>query len=155
MHLLEEGFNFHTYGAGIGFLSIAWGGHFLHLYRIHSNLDPFQVTNTLSLPVLLTKRGSRLLKGSLGFHGGLKSNTISLYLTDIAHHHLGVGILFVLSTHAHSSLHKGFGHRIGDVFFVDGNSSTMIPALNKSLHLNLSLVKLSLSFSLKLAAPKV
>jgi len=50
-----------------------------------------------------------------------------------------VGILFVLSTHAHSSLHKGFGHRIGDVFFVDGNSATMIPALNKSLHLNLSL----------------
>jgi photosystem I P700 chlorophyll a apoprotein A2 len=139
MRLLEERLNFHTYGAGIGFLSIAWAGHFLHLCGIHSNLDPFQVTNTLSLPVLLTKRGSRLLKGSLGFHGGLKPDTMSLYLTDIAHHHLAVGILFVLSAHVYSSLYKGFGHGVRDVLFVNGNSSTMISALNKSLHLNLSL----------------
>jgi photosystem I P700 chlorophyll a apoprotein A2 len=118
MRLLEERLNFHTYGAGIGFLSIAWAGHFLHLCGIHSNLDPFQVTNTLSLPVLLTKRGSRLLKGSLGFHGGLKPDTMSLYLTDIAHHHLAVGILFVLSAHVYSSLYKGFGHGVRDVLFV-------------------------------------
>ena len=36
--------------------------------------------------------------------GGLKSNTISLYLTDIAHHHLGVGILFVLSSHLYKAV---------------------------------------------------
>jgi len=59
MHLLEEGFNFHTYGAAIGFLSIAWGGHFLHLY---------------------SSKEYRL-KGLLGFHGGLKSNIIQF--TDL------------------------------------------------------------------------
>jgi photosystem I P700 chlorophyll a apoprotein A2 len=51
---------------------------------------------------------------TLTFLGGLKSNTISLYLTDIAHHHLGVGILFVSASHLYLSFNKGFGHRIGD-----------------------------------------
>ena len=50
------------------------------------------------------------------FLGGLKSHTISLYLTDIAHHHLAVGILFVWASHLYLSFYKGFGHRIGDVF---------------------------------------
>tara|TARA_B100000768_G_C11116601_1_gene305623 strand:- start:161 stop:727 length:567 start_codon:yes stop_codon:yes gene_type:complete len=43
-------------------------------------------------------------ESSLTLVGGLKSNTISLYLTDIAHHHYAVGILFVLSTHLYDSL---------------------------------------------------
>ena len=77
-------------------------------------------------------------ESSLTFFGGLKSNTISVYLTDIAHHHLGVGILFVLSTHVYLSLYKGFGHTIADLLRVNGNSATAIP-LNKSLHLQLSL----------------
>ena len=75
---------------------------------------------------------------SLTFFGGLKSNTISVYLTDIAHHHLGLGILFVLATHLYLSLYKGFGHTIADLLRVNGNSKVTIP-LNKSLHLHLSL----------------
>lgn len=74
----------------------------------------------------------------LTFLGGLKSNTISLYLTDIAHHHLGVGILFVSASHVYLSFKKGFGHRIGDVF-VNGNSGPMIRPLAQSLQLQLSL----------------
>jgi len=42
----------------------------------------------------------------LTFFGGLKSNTISLYLEDIAHHHLGLGILFVVSTHLYLGYHN-------------------------------------------------
>jgi photosystem I P700 chlorophyll a apoprotein A2 len=61
------------------------------------------------------------------FLGGLKSNTISLYLTDIAHHHLGVGILFVWAKHFYLSLYKAFGHRIP------------LGPLAKSLQLQLSL----------------
>ena len=75
----------------------------------------------------------------LTFNGGLKSNTISLYLTDIAHHHLATGILFVWASHVYLSLYKGFGHRIRDVFFVNGNSGPMIPPLGKSVDLQLSL----------------
>jgi photosystem I P700 chlorophyll a apoprotein A2 len=120
MHLLEGGaLNFHT-GTLIGFLSIAWGGHLLHLYIIQTDIVQH-----------------------LTFHGGLKSNTISLYLTDIAHHHLGVGILFVLAPHSYTSLYKGFGHRIGDVLFVHllgrSQATPIALSLNKSLHLQLSI----------------
>ena len=69
------------------------------------------------------------------FLGGLKSNTISLYLTDIAHHHLGVGILFVWARHLYLSLYKAFGHRIRP--------------LAKSLQLQLSLSLVGLSLILK------
>ena len=49
---------------------------------------------------------------TITFFGGLKSNTISLYLTDIAHHHLGVGIL---SSHLYCLLMKAVAHRGNDV----------------------------------------
>jgi len=48
---------------------------------------------------------------TITFFGGLKSNTISLYLTDIAHHHLGVGIRFVLSSHLYCSFMKAVANR--------------------------------------------
>jgi len=47
---------------------------------------------------------------TITFFGGLKSNTISLYLTDIAHHHICLGILFVLSSHVYSLVYKAVGH---------------------------------------------
>jgi len=60
----------------IGSLSILWAGHFQ--------------LNSLSTT-------------SITFLGGFQSNTVSLYITDIAHHHLGVGVLFVWSAHLYSS----------------------------------------------------
>jgi hypothetical protein len=77
-------------------------------------------------------------ESSLTFFGGLKPDTMSLYLTDIAHHHLAVGVLFVLSAHLYSSLYKGLGHAITDLLRASGNSAMIIP-LSKSLHLQLSL----------------
>jgi photosystem I P700 chlorophyll a apoprotein A2 len=41
-------------------------------------------------------------ESSLTFFGGLKPDTMSLYLTDIAHHHLALGVLLVLSAHIYS-----------------------------------------------------
>ena len=73
----------------------------------------------------------------LGFDGGLKSNTISLYLTDIAHHHLALGILFVWASHVYLSLYFGFGHYFPEVNFM--SSTTLNSSNNSSLHLNLSL----------------
>jgi photosystem I P700 chlorophyll a apoprotein A2 len=78
-------------------------------------------------------------ESSLTFFGGLKPDTMSLYLTDIAHHHLALGVLLVLSAHLYSSLYKGFcGHAIADLLRASGNSAMIIP-LSKSLHLQLSL----------------
>lgn len=112
--------NFHI-GILIGFLSISWCGHLVDV----------------AIPI---SRGMNFIASasSLSFLGGLKSNTISLCLTDIAHHHLGVGVLFVLASHLYSSTYKGFGHRIGDVF-VNGNTGSMIRSLSKSMQLQLSL----------------
>ena len=181
--------NFHT-GIIIGFLSIAWCGHLVHvaipisrgiqgvywsisLYPFYTGnwvLYSLDIDNSgcqwfhLSHRPMATCMAAKAIKPCLRpmapiltFLGGLKSNTISLYLTDIAHHHLGVGILFVWASHVYLSLYKGFacgrmwpmarphgrpgpmGHRIRDVFFVNGNSGPMIPPLGKSVDLQLSL----------------
>ena len=97
----------------MGFLSIGWCAHLVDLGTPH--------------------------RSSLTFFGGLKSNTISLYLTDIAHHHLAVGILFVVSTHLYLSLNQFCLPppcvEIAHILNTFGRST-----LNKSLDLQLSLV---------------
>jgi len=81
----------------------------------------------------------QLGSSTITFFGGLKSNTISLYLTDIAHHHLGVGILFVLSSHLYCLLMKAVAHRGNDVSNPHAFAYHFILGLHKSLHLDLSL----------------
>ena len=65
-------FNFHT-GILVGLFSIAHTGHLLDI-TIPASRAPL-IHTSLSY---------------LTFFGGLKSNTTSLYLTDIAHHHLAI-----------------------------------------------------------------
>ena len=137
----------------IGFLSIAWCGHLVHVaipisrginvyWSITKPSDkglyPFYTGNWSSYSLDI-HHSTPMAQAILTFNGGLKSNTISLYLTDIAHHHLATGILFVWASHVYLSLYKGFGHRIRDVFFVNGNSGPMILKLGKSVDLQLSL----------------
>jgi photosystem I P700 chlorophyll a apoprotein A2 len=88
-----------------GFLSIGWSGHLVHL--------------------------ARLFASSLTFFGGLKPDTMSLYLTDIGHHHLAVGILFLVLAHLYSSLNGSSLDPHGSILKRSG--------LNKSLDLQLSL----------------
>jgi photosystem I P700 chlorophyll a apoprotein A2 len=82
---------------------------------------------------------------TITFFGGLKSNTISFYLTDIAHHHLSLGILFVLFGHVYSSVYKGVGNLSraalfsNDVYIGNPPAPILIVLLSKSLHLELSL----------------
>ena len=122
--------NFHT-GIIIGFLSIAWCGHLVHVAIPISrgiqgvywsiSLYPFYTGNWVLYSLDIDNSGCQWFHLSLyltdiahhqigpmapilTFLGGLKSNTISLYLTDIAHHHLGVGILFVWASHVYLSL---------------------------------------------------
>jgi len=156
--------NFHI-GVMIGFFSIAWCGHCVHVAIPASNavqclgrfidpsnqgLYPFYTGNWVLYSLGVDNDhifGSTVSNRStvgnaqaiLTFLGGFKSDTASLYLTDIAHHHLAVGILFVWAGHVYSSFKKGFGHRIRDVLFVNGNSGLMISSIGKSLHLQLSL----------------
>jgi len=116
--------NFHI-GAMIGSFSILWSGHLLR--------DVGLQTGTQALSLKLT------------FLGGLNPDTSSIYLTDLAHHHLAVGVLLVWSGHLYSSYFKGFAHRLRDILGVNGNSGLTILAHGKSLHLQLSLACACLS----------
>ncbi len=69
----------------------------------------------------------------LTFLGGLKSNTYSLYLTDIAHHHLALGLILIWASHLYNSLVKALSHKIRHVLFVFANAN-----ISNSLHLQLS-----------------
>ena len=106
-------------GAIIGSLSILWCGHLLHDVSLQMH--------------------------TFTFLGGLNSNTLSTYLTDLAHHHVAMGIFFAWSRHVYLSYFKGFAHRLRDVLFVNGNSGLMILLYGKSLDLQLSLAYVSLS----------
>jgi len=146
--------NFHI-GVMIGFSSIAWCGHLVHVAIPASrgiaaiNDGPGGIAAINDGPAgglypFYTGNWALYSSGvdddhTLTFLGGFKSDTASLYLTDIAHHHLAVGVLFVWAGHVYSSVAKGFGHRIRDVLFVNGNSGSMISHICKSLHLQLSL----------------
>jgi photosystem I P700 chlorophyll a apoprotein A2 len=114
-------FNFHT-GILFGLFSIAWCGHLLHV----------------AIPI---SRGMKMHILCLTFNGGLNWIwTHSLYLTDIAHHHLASGILFVWASHVYLSLFKAFGYRTRSVLLIAGHvsSSLISRPLGKSLHLKLA-----------------
>ena len=98
----------------IPFLSIAWSGHLLDYAIPISKKDykPLSTVKTWLKPFYYPFHNNNALQ-ILTFLGGLKSNTISLYLTDIAHHHLAVGILFVWASHLYLSFYKALGHKIG------------------------------------------
>ena len=115
--------NFHI-GVLIGFSCVSWSGHLVH---IALNLSCQYEDNWRQLFLLIT------------FEGGIKSNTCSLYLTDIIHHHLAVGIVFVLSTHLYYFLYKGFGIRLNDLFKLNGTVGSIIIKLCKSSNIQLSL----------------
>jgi hypothetical protein len=112
--------NYHT-GILVGLISLAWCGHLI----------------SLAIPIV---RGVTEVKvgAYLTFLGGLKSNTTSLYLSDIAHHHLGFGVFGVACGHIYTSLNKSFGHRIRDMLYIQFRS-THHQANSTSVHLALAL----------------
>jgi photosystem I P700 chlorophyll a apoprotein A2 len=128
--------NFHT-GILMGFWSIAWCGHLVHsAIPISRGTESYNA----SAPIDATC----IAFSTLTFLGGLKSNTISLYLTDIGHHHLGVGLLFVWASHVYLSLYKAFGYRTRDVLYI--NSRFIQHPSNKS-NSGLEINHVSLAFA--------
>ena len=150
-------------GVVIGFFSVSWCGHLVDVAIPISRgaviVDTFKdprflafrsvvgVTESGVTGVLASDNNNHMFRSTVGageailtLLGGFKSNTTSLYLTDIAHHHLGVGVVFVWVSHLYCSLYKGLGHRIGDVLV--GSNQGLIPFiayLITSVQLQLSL----------------
>ena len=102
--------------------SIAWCGHLINV------AIPISRGINLSCNLCLT------------CNGGLNWIwTHSLYLTDIAHHHLASGILFVWASHVYLSLFKAFGYRTRSVLYIGIHvSSSLISRPLNSLHLKLT-----------------
>lgn len=148
--------NFHV-GVLFGAFSLAWCGHLIHCSipvsrgflitwaTLLSSLNLGQLTE-----YVLSDKNNHILGSNIGagkslltFIAGLKSDSSSLYLTDITHHHLGLGVILIWGGHLYSAFYKGIGHRIRDIV-VSSNigltpSSSGSLSLSKSLQLQLCL----------------
>jgi photosystem I P700 chlorophyll a apoprotein A2 len=147
----------------IGLISIAWSGHLLHvstavsrgmspqamssiLTKVYDNMITAKFINlSLSLEYEDHIYGSYVANDSyslLTFTGGLRSDTFSLPITDITHHHLAIGILTIWFSSLASSLTSGVGYTLS---FLGSNFSTRESSFSGgSTHFNLSI---SLFFS--------
>jgi photosystem I P700 chlorophyll a apoprotein A2 len=133
----ESRLNHHLSGL-FGVSSLAWTGHLVHVAipearGIHVGWDNF--LTTLPHPAGLTPffAGNwsvyaenpdtathvyNTLTGAgtaiLTFKGGFHPQTQSLWLTDIAHHHLAIAVLFIIAGHMYRT-NFGIGHSMKEI----------------------------------------
>ena len=134
--------NFHV-GSLTGASSTFWSGHLVHAAILVSRgASPILLLPTLSTRLLNTLSSgfwhslSSLLdslshafgtyEGSgnslLTFFGTLNSSSTSLFTSDMAHHHLALGILLLWASHFHASLRRSFSS-----LFTTSSSSYLSP----------------------------
>jgi len=161
--------NYHI-GPLIGLSSLLWSGHIVHkaipvsrgviqyssayltshIQQIYSgDYSSLALSSDSDNHVWLSNLGSG--SSILTFNSGLKPDSSSLYLTDIAHHHLAIGVLLIIGSHLYSSLYYGYGNNIRNLASSNGNSN-VIRFLYRSINLNLALALISLSFACSLVA---
>ena len=169
-----------------GFSSIAWTGHLVHVAIPESRgqhvgwdnflnvmphpagLGPFFTGNwgvyaqnpDTTGQVFGTAEGSGT--AILTFLGGFHPQTEALWLTDIAHHHLAIGVIFVIAGHMYRT-NFGIGHSIREILEAH-NPPTGTPGnlgaghkglydtINNSLHFQLGLALASLGVITSLVA---
>lgn len=132
---VESMLNHHLSGL-LGLGSLAWAGHLIHIANpINKLLDsgisandlpsPFELlTNTDLLSQIYPSFKQGLLpifqldwskySDILTFKGGLNPITGSLWLTDVAHHHLAIAILFIIAGHMYRT-NFGIGHSLKEI----------------------------------------
>ncbi|GCE64539.1 photosystem I core protein PsaB [cyanobiont of Ornithocercus magnificus] len=169
-----------------GFSSIAWTGHLVHVAIPESRgqhvgwgnflnvmphpagLGPFftgnwgvyaQNPDNLS-QVFGTAEGSGT--AILTFLGGFHPQTEALWLTDIAHHHLAIGVIFVIAGHMYRT-NFGIGHSIREILEahnppkgtpgdLGAGHKGLYDTINNSLHFQLGLALASLGVITSLVA---
>jgi len=169
-----------------GFSSIAWTGHLVHVAIPESRgqhvgwdnflnvmphpagLGPFftgnwgvyaQNPDTMG-QVFGTAEGSGT--AILTFLGGFHPQTEALWLTDIAHHHLAIGVIFVIAGHMYRT-NFGIGHSIREILEahnppkgtpgdLGAGHKGLYDTINNSLHFQLGLALASLGVVTSLVA---
>ena len=178
----ESRLNHHLAGL-FGVSSLAWTGHLIHVAipesrGVHvgwdnllsvkphpAGLTPFftgnwgvyaENTDTLN-HVFGTSDGAGT--AILTFLGGFHPQTESLWLTDMAHHHLAIAVIFIVAGHMYRT-NFGIGHSIREILdghkppsgkLGDGHKG-MYDTLNNSLHFQLGLALASLGVVTSLVA---
>ena len=169
-----------------GFSSIAWAGHLVHVAIPEARgqhvgwdnflsvlphpagLGPFFTGNwgvyaqnpDTAYQVFCTSEGSGT--AILTFLGGFHPQTESLWLTDIAHHHLAIGCLFVIAGHMYRT-NFGIGHSIREILDahnppkgtpgdLGAGHKGLYDTINNSLHFQLGLALASLGVVTSLVA---
>ena len=172
--------NHHLAGL-LGLGSLGWAGHQIHLsIPINKLLDAGVDPKEIPLPhefllnrELITQLFPSFREGLapffslnwatysdfLTFKGGLNPVTGSLWLTDIAHHHLAIAVLFIIAGHMYRT-NFGIGHSLKEILEAhrppSGNlgvgHSGLFDTVNNSLHFQLGLALASVGTICSLVA---
>jgi photosystem I P700 chlorophyll a apoprotein A2 len=169
-----------------GFSSIAWTGHLVHVAipearGQHVGWDNFLsvMPHPAGLAPFFTGNwgvyaqnpdtayqvfGSSEGAGTaiLTFLGGFHPQTEALWLTDIAHHHLAIGVIFVIAGHMYRT-NFGIGHSIREILEahnppkgtpgdLGAGHKGLYDTINNSLHFQLGLALASLGVVTSLVA---
>jgi len=132
---VESMLNHHLAGL-LGLGSLSWAGHQIHVaLPINKLLDAGVAPGDIPLPhefilnsSLMTELFPSFAKGLtpfwtlnwgqysdfLTFKGGLNPQTGGLWLTDTAHHHLAIAVLFLIAGHQYRT-NWGIGHSIREI----------------------------------------
>src|SRR5919199_5436283 len=182
----ESRLNHHLAGL-FGVSSLAWAGHLIHVaipeargqhvgwdnflsVKPHpAGLAPFFTGNwgvyaqnpDTAQQVFGTSEGAGT--AILTFLGGFHPQTQSLWLTDMAHHHLAIAVIFIIAGHMYRT-NFGIGHSIKEMlnaknfFGINTEGQFNLPhqglydTYNNSLHFQLSIHLAALGTALSLVA---
>ena len=181
----ESRLNHHLSGL-FGISSLAWAGHIIHVAIPESrgiNVDLKNIYHILPHPKGLipffsgnwnsyaensdtqdhlfnTANGAGT--AILTFKGGFHPQTDSLWLSDVAHHHLAIGALFIIAGHMYRT-DFGIGHSLKEVLDAHRSPSGRLgrghtglyETIINSLHIQLSLALASLGVAASLTAQHI
>ena len=132
---VESMLNHHLSGL-LGLGSLSWAGHQIHIGNpinklLDSGMDPKDLPDPHELLINREFIGSlypsfkeglapffslnwSVYSDILTFKGGLNPTTASLWLTDVAHHHLAIAVLFIIAGHMYRT-NFGIGHSMKEI----------------------------------------
>jgi photosystem I P700 chlorophyll a apoprotein A2 len=178
----ESRLNHHLAGL-FGVSSLAWAGHLIHVAIPESRGQHVGWDNFMSMPphpAGLTPfftgnwgvyaqnpdTAGHLFGTSTGagtailtFLGGFHPQTEAMWLTDIAHHHLAIAVIFIVAGHMYRT-QFGIGHSIKEILNahrppaggLGAGHKGLYDTLNNSLHFQLALALASLGVVTSLVA---
>jgi photosystem I P700 chlorophyll a apoprotein A2 len=161
-----------------GVSSLAWAGHLVHVAIPESRGQHVRWDNFMTVPphpagmspfwglrwicysrnpdtvnhVFGTNEGAGT--AILTFLGGFHPQTQSMWLTDIAHHHLAIGVVFIFAGHLYRTNWE-IGYAFSDLLYVNKKGldhSGLLRTITDSLHIQLALALAGLGVATSLTA---